>query len=111
MAPTSTWVPHDSPHEVLLPRFAPPNNFAGTPNDLALRRLAALVAAAREAGIDETTARVEGEALAATVSERSKGAFVDWAEQTGRARRGGGILHAAKQGNRFRGGPTPLMTS
>ena len=71
--------------------------------------LAALVAAAREAGIDETTARAEGEALAATVSERSKGAFVDWAQQTGRPGGAEEFFMAAKQGNRYRGGPTPLM--
>ena len=71
--------------------------------------LAALAAAAREAGIDETTARAEGEALAATVSERSKGAFVDWAEQTGRPGGAEEFFMAAKQGNRYRGGPTPLM--
>ena len=71
--------------------------------------LAALAAAAREAGVDETTARAEGEALAATVAERSKGAFVDWAEQTGRPGGAEEFFMAAKQGNRFRGGPTPLM--
>jgi hypothetical protein len=69
----------------------------------------ALVAVARSAGVDETTARAEGEALAATVSERSKGAFVDWAEQTGRPGGAEEFFTAAKQGNRFRGGPTPLM--
>ena len=71
--------------------------------------LDALVAVARSAGVDETTARAEGEALAATVSERSKGAFVDWAEQTGRPGGAEEFFTAAKQGNRFRGGPTPLM--
>ncbi len=71
--------------------------------------LDALVAVARSAGVDETTARAEGEALAATVSERSKGAFVEWAEQTGRPGGAEEFFMAAKQGNRFRGGPTPLM--
>ena len=47
--------------------------------------LDALVAVAREAGLDEAAARAEGEAVAATVSERSRGAFVAWSEQTGRA--------------------------
>ncbi len=72
--------------------------------------LAALAAAAREAGIDETTARAEGEALAATVAERSKGAFVAWAEQTGRTGGAEDFFVAAKQGNRFRAGPTPVMS-
>ncbi len=72
--------------------------------------LDALVAAARDAGIDEATARAEGEALAATVAERSKGAFVDWAQQTGRTGGAEDFFVAAKQGNRFRAGPTPAMS-
>ncbi len=71
--------------------------------------LDALVAAGRAAGIDEATARAEGEALAATVAERSKGAFVDWAAQTGRDGGAEDFFVAAKQGNRFRAGPTPVM--
>lgn len=71
--------------------------------------LDSLVAAAREAGLDEATARAEGEALAATVAERSKGAFVDWSEQTGRATSAEEFFLAAKRGNRFRAGPTPGM--
>ena len=71
--------------------------------------LDALVAAARAAGLDEATARAEGEAVAATVSERSRGAFVTWAQQTGRAGGAEDFFVAAKQGNRFRAGPTPLM--
>lgn len=72
--------------------------------------LDALVAAARAAGLDEAAARAEGEAVAATVSERSRGAFVDWCEQTGRARSAEEHMLAAKRGNRFRAGPTPLMS-
>ncbi|TNM42813.1 AAA family ATPase [Nocardioides albidus] len=68
-----------------------------------------LVAAARTAGLDETAARAEGEAVAATVSERSRGAFVDWCAQTGRERSAEEHMLAAKRGNRFRAGPTPLM--
>ncbi|MFC7505104.1 AAA family ATPase [Nocardioides sp. GCM10030258] len=71
--------------------------------------LEALVAAARAAGVDETAARAEGEAVAATVSERSRGAFVVWSEQTGRAVSAEEHAQAAKRGNRFRAGPTPLM--
>ncbi len=71
--------------------------------------LDALVAAARDAGVDEAAARAEGEAMAATVSERSKGAFVEWCEQTGKPGATEEFFVAAKQGNRFRAGPTPLM--
>nr|WP_246304179.1 AAA family ATPase [Nocardioides thalensis] len=71
--------------------------------------LDALVEAARGAGLDEAAARAEGEALAATVAERSKGAFVDWSEQTGRATSAEEFFLAAKRGNRFRAGPTPSM--
>ncbi|WP_082574091.1 MULTISPECIES: AAA family ATPase [unclassified Nocardioides] len=71
--------------------------------------LDALVAAARAAGVDESAARAEGEAVAATVSERSRGAFVVWSEQTGRAVSAEEHALAAKRGNRFRAGPTPLM--
>ncbi|HWJ66137.1 MAG TPA: AAA family ATPase [Nocardioides sp.] len=72
--------------------------------------LDALVAAARTAGLDEAAARAEGEAVAATVSERSRGAFVAWSEQTGRAVSAEEHALAAKRGNRFRAGPTPLMS-
>ena len=71
--------------------------------------LDALVATARAAGLDEAAARAEGEAVAATVSERSRGAFVGWSEQTGRAVSAEEHQLAAKRGNRFRAGPTPLM--
>ncbi|KRC54905.1 MULTISPECIES: AAA family ATPase [unclassified Nocardioides] len=71
--------------------------------------LDALVALARDAGLDEAAARAEGEAVAATVSERSRGAFVTWSEQTGRAVSAEEHQLAAKRGNRFRAGPTPLM--
>ncbi|HWI43740.1 MAG TPA: AAA family ATPase [Nocardioides sp.] len=71
--------------------------------------LAALAAVATKADLDEAAARAEGEALAATVAERSKGAFVDWSAQTGRATSAEEFMVAAKRGNRFRVGPTPLM--
>lgn len=72
--------------------------------------LDALVAVARAAGVDEAAARAEGEAVAATVSERSRGAFVDWCAQTGRERSAEEHMLAAKRGNRFRAGPTPVMS-
>lgn len=71
--------------------------------------LDALASVARAAGLDEAIARAEGEAVAATVSERSRGAFVVWSEQTGRAVSAEQHQLAAKRGNRFRAGPTPLM--
>ena len=71
--------------------------------------LDALAAAARGAGVDEATARAEGEALAATVSERSRGAFAEWCAQVGRPGATEEFFLAAKKGNRFRGGPTPLL--
>ncbi|THJ15068.1 AAA family ATPase, partial [Nocardioides sp.] len=71
--------------------------------------LEALVAVAEQAGLDETAARAEGEALAATVAERSRGAFVAWAEETGRTVSAEEFMLAAKRGNRFRAGPTPTM--
>ena len=70
-----------------------------------------LVATARAAGLAEASARAEGEAVAATVSERSRGAFITWCEQTGRARSAEEHMLAAKRGNRFRAGPTPLMSA
>lgn len=80
-----------------------------TPAGSLAEALDALVAVARRAGADEATARAEGEAVAATVSERSRGAFVVWSEQTGRAVSAEEHQLAAKRGNRFRAGPTPLM--
>jgi SpoVK/Ycf46/Vps4 family AAA+-type ATPase len=73
--------------------------------------LAALEAAAREAGVDPAAARHEGEALAATVSEPAKGAFVDWGEQTGGGRSAEDFHDAASRGRRYRAGPTPTMSA
>ena len=73
--------------------------------------LSALENAARDAGVDAAAARREGEALAATVSERSRGAFVDWCAGTGREASAEEHALAAKQGNRFRAGPTPTMAA
>jgi adenylate kinase family enzyme len=72
--------------------------------------LAALEAAAREASVDPAVARHEGEALSATVAERSKGAFVDWSEETGGGRSAEDFQDAASRGRRFRVGPTPTMS-
>ena len=44
-----------------------------------------LAAAARAAGVNDAAARIEGEQLAAAVSESAVGSFVDWCVATGRA--------------------------
>jgi hypothetical protein len=72
--------------------------------------LDALADVAEHAGVDPATARREGEALAATVSEPSKGSFVDWSEQTGRARSAEDFFDAASRGRRYRSAPTATMS-
>ncbi|GEP33237.1 hypothetical protein NSZ01_10050 [Nocardioides szechwanensis] len=72
--------------------------------------LDALAAAATTAGVDATEARREGECLAATIAEPSRGAFVDWSEQTGRATSSEDFMDAASRGRRFRSAPTPTMS-
>jgi len=73
--------------------------------------LEALAAAAATAGVDAATARREGECLAATIAEPARGAFVDWSEQTGRARSSEEFMDAASRGRRYRSAPTPAMSS
>ncbi len=72
--------------------------------------LDALAAVAEQAGVDPVTARREGEALAATVSEPSRAAFVDWSEQTGRSRSAEDFFDAASRGRRYRSAPTATMS-
>jgi hypothetical protein len=72
--------------------------------------LDALAAAATTAGVDAAQARREGECLAATIAEPSRGAFVDWSEQTGRAVSSEDFMDAASRGRRFRSAPTPTMS-
>ncbi len=72
--------------------------------------LDALAAVAEQAGVDPATARREGEALAATVSEPSRAAFVDWSEQTGRSRSAEDFFDAASRGRRYRSAPTAAMS-
>ncbi|WP_205473137.1 AAA family ATPase [Nocardioides sp. SYSU D00038] len=71
--------------------------------------LAALVETAREAGVDEAVARAEGEALAATIAEPARGAFVDWSAETGRERSAEAFTLAASRGRRYRNAQTPTM--
>lgn len=61
-------------------------------------------------GIDTRAARLEGEALAATVSDPSTGAFVDWCEQTGRQPSALEFKFSASRGRRYRSAPTALMS-
>ncbi len=72
--------------------------------------LASLAATAGRAGVDETAARAEGEALAATVAEPARGAFVDWAAATGPGRGAEDFTRAASRGRRWRSTPTPLLS-
>lgn len=71
--------------------------------------LAGLVEVALTYGIDETVARGEGEALAATVAEPATGAYVDWVRETGGDRGPEDFTAAASRGRRWRVGPTPTM--
>ncbi len=73
--------------------------------------LEALVAVAEDAGLDEAAARAEGEALAATIAEPSRGAFVDWSRETGRADSAQEFMDAASRGRRYRSAPTPGMAA
>ncbi len=72
--------------------------------------LSELVATAQLAGADPGAARAEGEALAATVAEPARGAYLDWAAQTGPGRGAEDFTRAAGRGRRWRSVPTPLLT-
>lgn len=71
--------------------------------------LRALASAAATAGIEPAVARAEGEALAATVAEPARGAFVDWCAQTGRPSSAEEFTDAASRGRRYRAAPTASM--
>ncbi len=73
--------------------------------------LDALEEVATAAGVDSATARREGEALAATVAEPSKGAFVDWCSATGRPSGAEAFFDAASRGRRYRSASTATMSS
>jgi adenylate kinase family enzyme len=68
-----------------------------------------LAAAARAAGVDATAARIEGEQLAAAVSESAVGSFVDWCVATGRAISANEFMESALRGRKFRASATPLV--
>ena len=82
-----------------------------TPGPALAAALDALVAAAKDAGLDGQAARAEGEALAATIAEPSRGAFVDWSRETGRAESAQEFMDAASRGRRYRSAPTPSMAA
>ncbi|QYJ04480.1 AAA family ATPase [Nocardioides panacisoli] len=71
--------------------------------------LAALHDVATAAGLDTTAARAEGEALAATVAEPSRGAYLDWAAAVDSPGGATAFYDAASNGRRFRVAPTPGM--
>lgn len=73
--------------------------------------LAGLIEAAAAAGVPESTARAEGEALAATVAEAAPGAWVDWVRETGGDRGAEDFTAAASRGRRWRAAPTPTLAS
>ena len=68
-----------------------------------------LAAAARAAGVNDAAARIEGEQLAAAVSESAVGSFVDWCVATGRAISASEFMEAALRGRKFRASATPLV--
>ena len=72
--------------------------------------LDSLATAAGAAGLDAAAARVEGEQLAAAVSESAVGSFVDWCAATGRAISAVEFMDSALRGRKFRTSATPLVT-
>lgn len=72
--------------------------------------LDALTALATAAGLDPASARAEGEALAATVAEPTRGAYVDWCTETGHST-AEDFTSAASRGRRYRVAQTPAMAS
>ncbi|WP_229117786.1 AAA family ATPase [Enemella evansiae] len=61
------------------------------------------------AGLDPAAAREEGMALAATVSEAGRQAFIDWADQVGEPPSAERFMGMAQRGRRWRGAPTALL--
>jgi len=80
------------------------------PNPSLGAALAGLVEVAQAAGVDESVARAEGEALAATIAEPAKGAYLDWSAQTGGDRSAEDFFTAASRGRRWRSAPTTTLS-
>ena len=72
--------------------------------------LSALATLASTAGLDPQISRAEGEALAATVAEPARGAYLDWCAETGH-RSAEDFTNAASRGRRYRVAQTPVMAS
>lgn len=71
--------------------------------------LDALVTVARQAGVPESAARVEGLMLAAAIAESAPGAAADWVgAQPGTSTQD--FFDAAVRGRRWRGAPTAILT-
>jgi len=81
------------------------------PNPRLSAALAELIVTAQAAGVDESVARAEGEALAATIAEPARGAFGDWSAQTGRDRSAEEFFDAASRGRRWRSAPTATLST
>lgn len=72
--------------------------------------VAALERVAVDAGLDSAAARAEAEALAATIAEPARGAFVDWGNELGGGRTAEDFFAAAQRGRRWRAAPTALLS-
>lgn len=72
--------------------------------------VAALERVAVDAGVDSAAARAEAEALAATIAEPARGAFVDWSNELGGGRTAEDFFAAAQRGRRWRAAPTALLS-
>ncbi len=69
-----------------------------------------LARVARESGVPEPDARLEGLQLSATISEPARAAFRDWALQTGEVGGAERFFDCASRGRRWRTSPTTIMT-
>jgi len=69
-----------------------------------------LTTTARQVGVSESDARLEGLQLSATISEPARAAFRDWAAQTGEVGGAERFFDCASRGRRWRTSPTTIMT-
>lgn len=72
--------------------------------------LAALTAAARDAGLDPEAAAEEGLVLSAAIAESNRGAFLEWCREVGVPASAQPFMDAATRGRRYRNHPTPLAS-
>lgn len=92
-----------------MTEIPPPDSGADAPAGALREALARLEVVADAAGLDRAGARAEGMALAATVAESARQAFVDWADQVGEAPSAERFMTMAQHGRRWRGAPTTLL--